>query len=511
MSSLLTTAMIAIVFDALGGALYLMWIAKSQHGTLAGQRRGSSQEHRPDNIRARCANETEPPYPYSGKPHHPTHQPSGSLSGFPASSSAGAFAPSGPSTGIYPVSTLASTSSLSFTFPSAPIYTFSFPIPSGTGGPRSATAPGPTDPASSIVLSTYTPSSSGGPLPIYNATLLSYHHSKKHHTKNQTSGKSGPTAYSGVSLTVPTGGYGSSGGGPLSYSSYPTAPYLNSSAGLTFIATTSTPSFYSSGSYIYTSVPVSSNNGALPASSPVSNPNTTTIGLFSTTSSITYAFPTAASSGTGGPLPYSGSPPLYTNTSTTAVPSLTSFGTAPVSSSGGAIPASLTGTSTYNTTVIYSTITETVIPTPPSYSSLGTASSGFAPSSANFSFSYTISIPSVSSNDGGLSVTSPPLSSFTFPVFNTSILGPTFVTSAPGIPSYPLYTYTPPSSSSTTTSTDTCTDDPSSVNTTSVPSAPAPYSFTTITKSMPSEYFYHHHHPPHKTHKPKPYGWGPFH
>ncbi|MCJ1383323.1 hypothetical protein MMC17_006436 [Xylographa soralifera] len=467
-------------------------------------------QHRPDNIRARCANETEPPYPYSGEPHHPTHQPSGSLNGFSASSSASAFAPSAPSTGVYPVSTIASAGLSSFTFPSAPVFSFSFPIPSATGGPQSATAPGPTDPSSIIALSTYTPSSTGHSLPIYNATLLSYHHSKKHYTKNHTSGKIGPTAYSGVSLTVPTGGFGSSGGGPLSYSGYPTAPYLNSSVGPTFVATTSTPSFYSSGSYVYTSVPVSSNDGALPASSPASLPNTTTVFLLNATSYVTLSFPTAASSGTGGPFAYSGSPPLYTNTSTTALLILTSLGTAPISSTGGAVPASLTIPVIYNTSVIYSTITETVIPTPPSYRSFGTASSGFAPSSANSSFSYTFSIPSVSSNDGGLPATSLPPFSFTSPVFNTSTLGPTFATSTPGFPSYPLYTYTPPSSSSATTSTDTCTDDPLSVTTTSFPSAPAPYSFTTITKSMPSEYFYHHHHPPQQTHKPKPYGWGPF-
>ena len=455
-------------------------------------------EHRPDNIRARCANETVPPYPYSSESHHPKHHPSGSLSGLPVFSSAGALAPTGPGTGVYPVSTIVSADPPLVSFPSVPIYNFSFTIPSSTGGPLSVTAIKPTEPTSTIILSTYTLPSTES-LPIYSVTILSYHHTQEHSTKNHTSAIVGPTAYSGASFSAPTGGFGSSGSGPSSYSGVSTAPYLNSTAGPIFFSASSTPSFYSSGSYVYKSVPVSSNNGALPATSPAAAPNTTV------TSLITLLLPTGASA-TGGLLSYSGSPPLYTNTSTATLPSLMSLGTAPISGTGGALPASSTGTATYNTTIIYSVLTETVEPTPSSYSSFGTASSGFAPSPSNSSFSYTFSTPSVSSNNGALPATSPPSSyplqySYTTPVFNTSTTNSTFATSAPGIPSYPVYTYTPTSSSSSSISTDTCTDDPHRATTTSSSSTPAPYSFITITKSMPSEYFYHHHHPPQKTHK----------
>jgi len=196
---------------------------------------------------------------------------------------------------------------------------------------------------------------------------------------------------------------------------------------------------------------------------------------------------------TGTGLPFPSDPYSYPTPFPKSYPILTTAPIATGTGTAGPLSYFSTGTPLYpNSTVA----TLTILATGSSYIILSTGTS-YSTSSALDPNATTSGAPY------------PVPSNSTIAGTGTGTSGPTAASISA---SYP--TAGPTGSSSTSTSSVGTVS--SILATTTFSSTNGPFSFTTVTKSVPSEYFYHHHHKGHHGHKDKdpfkddPFGYGPF-
>ncbi|MCJ1482371.1 hypothetical protein MMC06_002535 [Schaereria dolodes] len=267
--------------------------------------RGEEVEvHRPDLIRARCANDTEPPYPVSG--------PSGSAAGPTALSTGSPFFPTIPvwtNTGTaLPTANISVHDPLSFSTVS-PIPTF---FSSGLSGPISA---------SSIAIS-FSTDKDGDKNHTNTWKHWSYH-------PWSTWPTAGPTVISSVTTAV-SGGLGGSSGSQLSCSETLSAPFGNS-----------------------TTISIGSTGGTFPTLPSSADPNSTTIVIVTST-----VLTTGGSSGSiGDPIGASSTPlPPYGNS--TVIGPVGPTGTGPI----GTGPSILSTGSllSFTTSALTANVTSTV-------------------------------------------------------------------------------------------------------------------------------------------------------